>query len=274
MNIVTTTAVFPEDMQTTESFARLVNVGYKYLDWAMSYCTNRDHPYMSESWRAWIDEVKAQADALGVRYTHAHACGDSCSKSQALLNGFEACETLGIRYMILHPVFSVNKKDIIDDDEFIRINREGILSLLPYAEKHNVIILTENLLWGSSISPLAVANLVKAVDSPYFGWCLDTGHLHCSGVPISTVRGVSVAPLSLHVQDNHGLGSGDQHILPGDGTIDWKEFLDILHELDYKGDLVLEAHHPTLDAPDEAREEILADLLQRAEKMRDYFETL
>ena len=132
-------------------------------------------------------------------------------------------------------------------------------------------ILTENLLWGSSISPLVIADLVRAVDSPYFGWCLDTGHMHCCGIPMTALRGVSVPPLSLHIQDNHGKGSGDQHLLPGDGTIDWKEFLDILKEIGYQGDLVLEAHHQSLNAPDEAREPILADLCNRAVKMRDYF---
>ena len=87
---------------------------------------------------------------------------------------------------------------------------------------------------------------------------------------MTDLRGVSVPPLSLHVQDNHGVGSGDQHLLPWDGNINWKEFLDIMKEIGYKGDLVLEAHHQSLEAPDGEREAILAELYDRAVAMRAY----
>ena len=87
------------------------------------------------------------------------------------------------------------------------------------------------------------------------------------------MRDAEVVPLSLHVQDNHGPGSGDEHLLPGDGVIDWKRFLDLLVEIGYRGDLVLEAHHQSLEASDGERDAILADLLGRAEKMRAYLES-
>ena len=77
------------------------------------------------------------------------------------------------------------------------------------------------------------------------------------------------APLSLHVQDNHG-EKKDEHLLPGDGTVDWKLFLETLHKIGYKGELVLEAHHQSIDAPDNERDAILTDLLTRAQKMREY----
>ena len=40
------------------------------------------------------------------------------------------------------------------------------------------------------------------------------------------------------------------------------------------GDIVLEAHHQSLDAPDEEREAILSDLLCRAQKMKRYLESI
>ena len=70
------------------------------------------------------------------------------------------------------------------------------------------------------------------------------------------------------------MGYGDEHLLPGDGNIDWKEFLRVLHEIGYEGELVLEAHHQSYDAPDEEKDGILKELLVRAEKMLDYYETL
>ncbi len=271
-NIVTTTSVFPPEYPADSALERLFHVGYTHLDMAFDYCTHPSSPFMGEGWREWAIALREKADRLGVRYTHSHACGDASSRSIAMLRCFEACEILGIRYLVAHPVFRVDGKIITDNAEFIRINAEAARELLPYAEKHGVILLSENILWGSSIYPTVIADLVREVNSPFFGWCCDTGHIHCSRVPMSDLRKVSVPPLSLHVQDNDG--SGDQHSLPGDGTIDWKEFMDILREIGYKGELVLEAHHQSLDAPDGERDTILSDLLCRAQKMRAYMETL
>ena len=73
-------------------------------------------------------------------------------------------------------------------------------------------------------------------------------------------------PLSLHIQD--GDGTGDQHLIPGDGTIDWTLFTKTLKEVGYLGDCVMEAHHQSLVAPDEERDAILARLLTEAKKLR------
>ena len=62
--------------------------------------------------------------------------------------------------------------------------------------------------------------------------------------------------------------------MPGDGDIDWKEFLDVLHTIGYKGEMVLEAHHQSLDAADEDRDAILREIYERADKMRKYFLSL
>ena len=268
MNIVTTTAVFPEGYPQEKAVDRLARVGFTHLDAALSYCTVDGAPFAGDTWRDWAKALRAKADGMGIRFTHAHGCS---SRNPLVLRCFETCEILGIRYLVIHPIHEVNGEIFTDDEAFISYNAAIIRDLLPHAVCHGVVILTENLLWGSTISPRTIADLVQAVDSPHFGWCLDTGHMHCSGVPMAVLRDVSIPPLSLHVQDNHGVGSGDQHLLPGDGTIDWKEFLDILKEIGYEGDLVLEAHHQTLEAPDEAREPILADLYRRASAMREYF---
>ena len=272
MNIVTTTSVFPPEMPAEQILDRLAGVGFTHLDMAFDYCTRPDFPFMTDGWQEWATALRQKADGMGIRYTHSHACGGASNRGTAMLRCFEVCEILGIRYMVVHPDCSADGKELADPDEFIRHNAEAYRGLLPYAEKHGVLILSENILWNASVYPTVIADLVKAVDSPYFGWCCDTGHIHCSHLPMGDLRKVSVPPLSLHVQDNNG--SGDQHSLPGDGTIDWKEFLDILHEIGYAGELVLEAHHQSLDAPDEERDAILSNLLTRAEKMRAYYETL
>ncbi|MFC2106618.1 sugar phosphate isomerase/epimerase family protein, partial [Candidatus Bipolaricaulota bacterium] len=44
----------------------------------------------------------------------------------------------------------------------------------------------------------------------------------------------------LHLHDNHG--ERDDHLLPGEGTVDWARVLGVLEEIDFSGKAVLEAH--------------------------------
>ena len=130
-----------------------------------------------------------------------------------------------------------------------------------------MVLLSENILWGASSDPGIIADLVEKVDSDWFGWCFDVGHAWCCGYAPDVLKECSVTPMSLHIQDNDG--SGDQHLIPGDGTIDWNVFTQTLQEIGYLGDCVMEAHHQSLEAPDEERDAILTRLLETAQPIRD-----
>ena len=133
------------------------------------------------------------------------------------------------------------------------------------------MILSENLLWGASKDPRNIASLVREVNSPYFGWCFDTGHANCFGIRPEILAECAVVPQSLHMQDNQGDG-WDAHLIPGEGTIDWDALIRTLREIGYAGDCVLEAHHQSLDAPDHARDAILTRLLAAARILREKME--
>jgi sugar phosphate isomerase/epimerase len=53
--------------------------------------------------------------------------------------------------------------------------------------------------------------------------------------------------VSLHVHDNHG--TRDEHLWPGDGTIDWKSTAKLLNGNATPPAAVLEIHHNLNDAP-------------------------
>ena len=172
----------------------------------------------------------------------------------------------------MHPIWREADKTIIEDEErFIRVNAEAVKPLLGEAEKRGVVILSENLLWGASKDPRIIARLVREVGSPWFGWCLDTGHANNFGFGAEVLPQCCAVPLSLHIQDNHGDGR-DEHLIPGDGLIDWDAMIGALREIGYAGDCVLEAHHQSLEAPDEARDGILARLLVTARILREQME--
>lgn len=270
MNIVTTTSVFPYDYPADKALLRLCHIGFKHLDLAMDYCAMNKDGFMSSDWQDWAKRLRSLADNNGVKYTHAHSCGDAGSTGEPIKRCFEVCNILGVKYMVVHPIYKKSEGVwYTDDDEFIKVNKEALKPLIELAEKNNVTILSENLLWGSTIHPHSISALVKEVNSDRFGWCFDTGHLNAHGVSFRNIVGHTV-PRSLHIQDNNG-HYRDDHLIPGDGNIDWKGFLDTLKEIGYKGDLVLEAHHQSLEAPDEERDAILEKLYSRACKMREYY---
>ena len=275
MNIVTTTSVFPPCYSAENALTRLKNCGFTHLDLAFDYCVqDPSFPFMTDAWEDWAKCLSAFAEENGVRYTHAHANGNAACRSVPMVRSFKVCRILGIPYTVVHPLFrDADGKSIDSIDEFVTVNASAIKPLLEIAEENNVTILSENLLWGASIQPSAIDALVEAVNSPYFGWCYDTGHAHAFGIEADALIGLKHAPLSLHMQDNHGKG-GDEHLLPGDGTLDWTQFLNVLVKIGYQGDLVLEAHHQSLDAKDEEREGILCELYRRTEQMRDMLTAL
>ena len=270
MKIVTSTCVFPKEYPADAAIRRLAALGFEGVDIAFDYYADSpDCPFRGDGWEAWAQDLRRLAEECGVTCRHAHAPGDFANHSETMRRCFAACQILGVRYMVIHPInLNDDKKALEDEEEFMAKNLAALPPLLRWAEECGVVILVENLPWSACKHPCVCARLVEEVNHPNFGWCYDTGHANAKGLCAKTLLDVKHVPLSLHIHDN--LGRRDDHSLPGDGTIDWKEFLDVLLEIGYKGDVVLEAHHQSLEAPDEQRDAILAELYKRAEKMRAY----
>jgi len=274
MKIVTTTSVFPPCWDPVNVMNRLTAIGYDTLDMAFDYCTQeKDFPFMTDGYEAWACMLRETAEKLGTAYTHSHAPFDASARGDLVERSLRCASLLGIRYMVVHPICR-NENGVIDDEEeFIRTNAQAIRPQLEIAGKHGVILLSENLLWGASIHAQTISRLADEVNSPWFGWCYDTGHAHAFQDSLDAFRKVSRAPLSLHIQDNHGK-QWDEHLIPGDGTLDWGDFLRALKDVGYAGEFVLESHHQPLEAPDEERDGILTELFRRSEKMNAYYATL
>ena len=265
--IVTTTSVFEPGYPAEKAAKRLCALGFEGLDMALDYWFFPDSPFMGEGWREWAVSLREYVEKIGIPYTHSHAPLDAEGGS-VISRSIETAGILGAKYTVVHPVCRQNGAIIEDAEEFIRVNANLVRPMLETAEKCGVAILSENLLWGASKDPRIISSLVKEVDSPFFGWCFDTGHANCFGYRPSVLCECACAPLSLHLQDNFGDGN-DSHLIPGDGTVDWDALTEALNCASYSGDCVLEAHHQSLEAPDGERDEILKRLLSIAHVLRD-----
>jgi len=271
MQVITTTSVFPPAMDPLLTLPRLAKLGFDGLDIAFDYCTAPDHPFMRD-WARWADALHTAAQQNGIALTHSHASFDASGRGDIVTHTMDAAARMGIRFLVVHPLFRDAAGNFYHDAEtFIRLNAEAYLPILTEADRYGITVLTENLLWGASILPSAIDALVSEVHAPQFGWCFDTGHAHQFGHSANDLLTCRNVPLSLHIQDNNGVPMQDLHWMPGDGTIDWAQFLTALKRCGYTGAFVLEAHHQTLDAPDEARDAILTEMLRRSRQMTETY---
>ena len=271
IKIVTTTAVFQPGYPAESAVSRLAGLGFEALDMAFDYWTEKDSPFMSDGCLKWAEKLRVFAEDAGAPYKHSHAPGEA-GNDPVIGRSIECAAALGAKYMVLHPVWRNADGSIIEDrEEFISRNAVEYGRWLDKARGCGVVILSENLLWGASKDPKVISDLVREIGSDSFGWCYDTGHANCFGYKPSVLLECSEAPLSLHMQDNHGTPA-DEHLIPGDGTVDWDSLIRTLKAVGYPGDCVLEAHHQSLDAPDEERDAILSRLLIKARELRSNME--
>lgn len=267
-HIVTTTSVFEPGYPAEAATDRLKRLGFDAQDMALDFWQDApDSPFLSDDYIKWALALRRHAEKIGIPYTHSHAPAEA-GNHPIIERALKAASALGAKYMVLHPVCGRNGVYFDDADVFIKTNTLAITPWLGKARECKVVILSENLLWGPSRDPRVIAELVSRVGSEWFGWCYDTGHANCFGFHPEVLKECSVAPASLHIQDNHG-DSRDEHLIPGDGTVDWDALTDTLNQIGYSGDCVLEAHNQSLHAEDRERDAILTRLLEKARILRD-----
>jgi len=94
--------------------------------------------------------------------------------------------------------------------------------------------------------------LAQAIDHPRFGLTLDIGHLHCQAEPIvETVRANGRRLRNVHIEDmRRGV---HEHLMFGDGEIDFPAALQAIAESDYQNGVYVELSRHSHDAVETAR---------------------
>lgn len=121
-------------------------------------------------------------------------------------------------------------------------DRERVAGILSYARTRSVRLALEN---GAMDLLAAVADAFPA-GSPggsQLGICIDTGHANLhrdlfANPAAAFLRAFADRLIHLHVSDNSG--AGDEHLLPGTGTIDWRSLAAALRRIPFRGAIVLE----------------------------------
>jgi sugar phosphate isomerase/epimerase len=97
------------------------------------------------------------------------------------------------------------------------------------------------------------AELFDRVSHPRFGLTLDIGHLHCLSEPIApTLQRWKGVLRNVHIEDmRRGV---HEHLMFGEGEIDFGEVLGALHDINYQGGVYVELSRHSHNAVETARQ--------------------
>lgn len=113
--------------------------------------------------------------------------------------------------------------------------------LAPAAKELNVLVTLEN--HGKNVleNIADYEEVFAAIDSPYIGMCLDTGHFEGVAVDLhEVIEKFHSRILHVDLKDCRKRGAGHDTVPFGEGVTDFKAFLDHLQAKDYSGYLVVE----------------------------------
>ena len=214
----------------------------------------------SDGFENGIKEAVKTAERCGVYFNQAHApfpsyrVGDEEYNMRIrprLIRSIEIAGMIGASNIVVHPVvFPENLKE-----NNLKLYNE----LLPHAKKAGVKIALENM-WGRDrrgvISPNVcstaeeLAEYYDALDPEWFSVCLDIGHVGLVGeyeAPFIKTLGHDRLQC-VHIHDNDF--TRDSHVAPCTMKLPWNDICKAFADIDYSGDLTLEADNTLKPLPD------------------------
>ncbi len=138
---------------------------------------------------------------------------------------------------------------------------EELKPVAEHAEKEGVLLLVEPEPGLLIETAEQFEEFMRHVDSPAVGLNFDVGHMYCVGEdPASSLRRLARFVRHVHLEDIAATRV-HQHLVPGDGAIDFPAVLRALRDVKYTGWVTVELY-PYVDDPDPAarlaRERVLA----------------
>jgi len=207
----------------------------------------------------YFSRLKDVAEASGAIIYQTHApypiyTGDKPEDEAAfcsLVKSVEATALLGAKYMVVHPAKPPKYRHAVCKPYRKAINMALMGALLPHLQEHGVVIALENMFYEDKkgIHPTACSRAPELLDyiatlaDPHFAICYDSGHAnliyHDGGVRLASELGAKIAVCHLH--DNNGVY--DDHLIPGEGKLNWDGLLTALKKSGFRGPLNYETHY-------------------------------
>lgn len=229
-----------KEMPVQQAMEKLVNAGFTHGELSIVHLAQimaQGNP--EASGRA----LKACADSLGYTIPQGHLSfqGGLCDDAalERLMPELDMFAAAGIGKAILH---TGGGKELTDEERYSRwIHYVGKLS--AYVEGTGVTLCIENMYSVPQCRTVdQIKGIIRDAGGRNLAICLDTGHLHLSNMQKMVdhsqrefILGAGPLLQALHITENNGIG--DTHQMPYSARygIDWKEVLQALDEIAYKG---------------------------------------
>ncbi len=154
----------------------------------------------------------------------------------------EAAEQIPLRNLIVH----LGERADAWSPRSIEYAITALEHLGAFAQPLGVRLLVENLL-SEPTTPEHLMIILEMGRLHNVGVCLDVGHAHLTVGVAAAIATLGSRIGSVHVHDNHGIK--DEHLWPGDGTIDWEATAEALAKLETPPATVLEISYTLGETP-------------------------
>jgi len=220
---------------------RIAAAGFTHIHWCHQW--NTDFLYADCE----IEQIAQWLRDLGLTLTDLHASAGVekgwCSpRDYERLAGVELVKNrlavtahLGSDVIILHIATEPTEPGE-REAYWIRLHC-SLEDLEPFARHCGVRIALEN---GSKDNFDTLEHVFALYSPDFVGLCYDSGHGNVAGNGLDRLERVKGRLLSLHLHDNDG--TGDQHKLPFDGTVDWPRLARLIAASPYRKPLSFESN--------------------------------
>ena len=243
----------------------IANAGFDAVDFSlMCKLDDTENVFYGDDYVKHTENLKSYVEECGMIVNQMHAFFPTSYEDEEstqiaydrVLRGIEIAGILGVKNIVIHPNQHIRYVSYGAPEALKEINFEFYSKLLPFAEKANVNIATENMFQCKKPTRTAQSRMLDStcssvkefmeyvvmMNNDRFVACVDVGHCGLVGRdPAEMIKVLGPRVKALHIHDNDG--RLDNHNVPyaaGIGTIDWESVCKALAEIDYKGDFTFE----------------------------------
>ena len=250
-----------------DAFAKISSHGYDCIDYQGFVNVETDFFNLPlDEFRAELEKHRALIESHSLTVSQAHApwrtpVQDATPEgrafwTEAMKKSIFGTHVLGCHRFIVHPLMPYLDTEK-NPEEVWALNEIFFADLADYAKEYGVTVCVENLPFPKY--PLTtveqVCEIVDKLKRDNLKVCLDTGHaaIFFGKNVADAVRYIGERLEAVHIHDN--MGKEDEHLIPGQGIIDWDGFAEALKEIGYGGVASLETSAKNTGRPKEEWDE-------------------
>jgi len=186
-----------------------VCLGFIPLDRSGVALSNSDQVRIAEKYGFPVDAVHLSGSKMTTIWSESE---DADFVTNRLIDELTALKELGLKTGVAHVTWGHDVPEMPSVKALERFKR-----IADAADRLQVQVAFEN-----SVFPAHVHYVLDNLDNDYVGFCYDSGHENAFTPGENYLDRHGHRLFAMHIHDNHGT---DEHNIPFNGTIDWKQVM-------------------------------------------------